>query len=99
MWLAGFRHVGGEIGVHDTSFLVNLAARRGEGRMVVIDGWRRVGRGPVVSFSRRRRVANGGDAKRRPVVAGEREKVASVEREMRFEGFGSQAPELAPSFF
>ena len=47
----------------------------------------RVLRGAVVS-SRRQRVANGGDARRRPLIAGERKRESESERVTKREGLG-----------
>ena len=85
--------------------LGRLAVRSG-GRWVVEFGlWKTHVRGPVAS-SRRRRVADGSDAGRRPVVAGEREgAVRFREREegrgcFRFPLAGESHPPFADfSFF
>jgi len=73
VWVAGFRHVGGEFGAVDAWFSGLFGPWEVEGGEWC-GGWPwRVGRGSVDASSCRWRVADGGDARRRPVVAGERE--------------------------
>ena len=58
--------------------------------------------GEPVASSRRRRVEGGGDARRRPLVTGERKRESDErvrEREERFGGVGSPVPDFDPPSF
>ena len=58
--------------------------------------------GEPVGSSRRRRLAGGGDARRQPLVAGERKREREErvrEREERFGGVGSPVPDFYPPSF
>jgi len=57
--------------------------------------------GKPVASSRRRRLADGGDARHRPLVAGERKKESEErvrEREERVGEVGSPVPDFEPPF-